>query len=143
MVYSRENFNQLLEEQTVSRSQIDQLKTENRLLQEKIQCLMKKLFGRSSEKLSPDQLELELEELRELQEALELAETKAELAEEEQKNQNAASAKGSMRAFPKICRPKPSLSIRMKLRRIRSCTKRSAKYARKSWMLRRRNSSKS
>ena len=89
MVYTRENFNQLLEEQTVSRSQIDQLKTENRLLQEKIQCLMKRLFGRSSEKLSPDQLELELEELRELQEALELAETKAELAEEEQKESNA------------------------------------------------------
>ena len=76
MVYSREHFNQLLEEQAVSRSQIDELKTENRLLQEKVQCLMKKLFGRSSEKLSPDQLELE--ELRELQEALALAETKAD-----------------------------------------------------------------
>ena len=74
MVYSREHFNPLLEERAVSRSQIDQLKTENRLLQEKIQCLMKRLFGSSSEKLSPDQLELELEELRELQEALELAE---------------------------------------------------------------------
>ena len=44
---------------------------------------MKKLFGRSSEKLSPDQLELELEELRELQAALELAEAKAELTEEQ------------------------------------------------------------
>ena len=48
MVYSRENFDQLLEEQAVSHSQIDQLKSENRLLQEKVQCLMKKLFGRSS-----------------------------------------------------------------------------------------------
>lgn len=77
MVYTRKNFNQLLAENA-------NLKTENRLLQEKIQCLMKKLFGRSSEKLSPDQLELGLEELRELQEALEIAEAKAELAEEEQ-----------------------------------------------------------
>ena len=90
MVYSREHFNQLLEEQAVSRSQIDQLKTENRLLQEKVQCLMKKLFGRSSEKLSPDQLELE--ELRELQEALELAETKAELAEEEKEKSGESEA---------------------------------------------------
>lgn len=76
MVYTRENFNQLLAENA-------NLKSEVNLLQEKVQCLMKKLFGRSSEKLSPDQLELELERLRELQEALELAEAKAELAEEE------------------------------------------------------------
>jgi transposase len=101
MIYSRENFNQLLEEQTVSRSQIDQLKTENRLLQEKIQCLMKRLFGSSSEKLSPDQLELELEELRELQEALELAETKDELAEEEQKESKRAKRKGLDARIPK------------------------------------------
>ena len=101
MIYSRENFNQLLEEQTVSRSQIDQLKTENRLLQEKIQCLMKRLFGRSSEKLSPDQLELELEELRELQEALELVETKAELAEEEQKESRRGKRKGLDARIPK------------------------------------------
>lgn len=101
MVYTRENFNQLLEEQTVSRSQIDQLKTENRLLQEKIQCLMKKLFGRSSEKLSPDQLELELEELRELQEALELAETKAELIEEEQMPSSRGKRKGLDARIPK------------------------------------------
>jgi len=101
MVYTRENFNQLLEEQTVSRSQIDQLKTENRLLQEKIQCLMKRLFGSSSEKLSPDQLELELEELRELQEALELAETKDELAEEEQKESKRGKRKGLDARIPK------------------------------------------
>ena len=75
MVYSRESFNQLLEENT-------NLKSENRLLQEKVQCLMKKLFGRSSERLDPDQLELGLEELRELQEALELAEAQAEQVEE-------------------------------------------------------------
>jgi hypothetical protein len=114
MIYSRENFNQLLEEQTVSRSQIDQLKTENRLLQEKIQCLMKRLFGSSSEKLSPDQLELELEELRELQEALELAETKAELAEEEQKESKRGKRKGLDARIPKDLPTKPSLSIRMK-----------------------------
>lgn len=101
MVYSREHFNQLLEEQAVSRSQIDQLKTENRLLQEKVQCLMKRLFGSSSEKLSPDQLELELEELRELQEALELAETKAELAEEEQKQSKRGKRKGLDARIPK------------------------------------------
>ena len=62
---------------------------------------MKKLFGRSSEKLSPDQLELELEELRELQEALELAETKAELAEEEQKESKRGKRKGLDARIPK------------------------------------------
>jgi transposase len=84
MVFTKENFERLLGEQDGFHQEIARLKTENRLLQEKIQCLMKKLFGRSSEKLSPDQLELGLEELRELQEALEIVEAKAELAEEEQ-----------------------------------------------------------
>lgn len=101
MVYSRENFDQLVEEQAVSRSQIDQLKTENRLLQEKVQCLMKRLFGRSSEKLSPDQLELELEELRELQEALEIAEAKAELAEKEPAVSKRGKRKGLDARIPK------------------------------------------
>lgn len=59
-------------------AEIAELKTENRLLREKVQFLMKKLFGRSSEKLSPDQLELGFEELRELQEALEEAEANIE-----------------------------------------------------------------
>jgi len=94
MVYTRENFNQLLAENA-------NLKSEVNLLQEKVQCLMKKLFGRSSEKLSPDQLELELEELRELQEALELAETKAELAEEEQKESKRGKRKGLDARIPK------------------------------------------
>ncbi|VGO21489.1 hypothetical protein SCARR_03563 [Pontiella sulfatireligans] len=94
MVYTRENFNQLLAENA-------SLKSEVNLLQEKVQCLMKKLFGRSSEKLSPDQLELELEELRELQEALELAETKAELAEEEQKESKRGKRKGLDARIPK------------------------------------------
>ena len=62
---------------------------------------MKRLFGSSSEKLSPDQLELELEELRELQEALELAETKAELAEEEQKESKRGKRKGLDARIPK------------------------------------------
>ncbi|VGO18784.1 IS66 family transposase [Pontiella sulfatireligans] len=101
MVYSRVHFNQLLEEQAISRSQIDQLKTENRLLQEKVQCLMKRLFGSSSEKLSPDQLELELEEFRELQEALDLAESKTELAEEEQKQSKRGKRKGLDARIPK------------------------------------------
>ena len=94
MVYTRENFNQLLAENA-------NLKSEVNLLQEKVQCLMKKLFGRSSEKLSPDQLELELEELRELQEALELAEAKAELAEEEPKESKRGKRKGLDARIPK------------------------------------------
>jgi len=94
MVYTRENFNQLLAENA-------NLKSEVSLLQQKVQCLMKKLFGRSSEKLSPDQLELELEELRELQEALELAETKAELIEEEQKESKRGKRKGLDARIPK------------------------------------------
>jgi transposase len=94
MVYTRENFNQLLAENA-------NLKSEVNLLQEKVQCLMKKLFGRSSEKLSPDQMELELEELRELQEALELAETKAELAEEEQVPSKRGKRKGLDARIPK------------------------------------------
>ena len=94
MVYTRENFNQLLAENA-------NLKSEVNLLQEKVQCLMKKLFGRSSEKLSPDQLELELEELRELQEALELAEAKVELVEEEQKESKRGKRKGLDARIPK------------------------------------------
>ncbi len=62
---------------------------------------MKKLFGRSSEKLSPDQMEFELEELRELQEALEIAEAKAELAEEEQKESKRGKRKGLDARIPK------------------------------------------
>jgi transposase len=84
MVFTRENFDQLLDERTGLRSEIDQLKTETRLLQEKVQFLMKKLFGRSSERLNPDQLQLALEDLRGLQEALELAETQVDEAEETQ-----------------------------------------------------------
>ncbi|VGO19506.1 IS66 family transposase [Pontiella sulfatireligans] len=94
MVFSRENFDQLLGENA-------NLKSEVSLLQEKVQCLMKKLFGRSSEKLSPDQLMLELEELRELQEALELAETKAELAEEEPAASKRGKRKGLDARVPK------------------------------------------
>lgn len=84
MVFTKENFERMLGERDGFHREIARLETENRLLQEKIQCLMKRLFGRSSEKLSPDQLELGLEELRELQEALEAAEAVAELAEEGQ-----------------------------------------------------------
>ena len=76
---SAENFNQLLAENA-------NLKTEIVLLREKIQYLLKKLFGRSSEKLDPDQMQLALEELGELQEVLEQVETEAE--EEEEKPQS-------------------------------------------------------
>lgn len=81
MVFTQEHFDRLADEGMVLRSENDQLKAENLLLREKIQYLMKKLFGRSSEKLNPDQLQLALEELRELQEALDLAETEAEAEE--------------------------------------------------------------
>ena len=67
MEASAENMDRLLEEQTVLRQENTRLKTEVKLLQEKVQCLMKKLFGRSSERLDPAQLGLE--ELRELQQA--------------------------------------------------------------------------
>jgi transposase len=83
MVFTRENFNQLFSERTVLHSENEQLKIEIRLLQEKVQYLMKKLFGRSSEKLSPDQMLLALEELGELQEALELAETEEPIEQQE------------------------------------------------------------
>jgi transposase len=78
MVVMREKFDQLLNEHTVLRSENDQLKTEIRLLQEKLQCLIKKVFGRSSERLSPDQMELAFEALQDLQAELELAEDQAE-----------------------------------------------------------------
>ncbi len=94
MVSARENFNKLLAENANQKVEIN-------LLQEKVQCLMKRLFGRGSEKFSPDQLELELEELRDLQEALELAETKAELAEEEQKESKRGKRKGLDARIPK------------------------------------------
>ncbi len=66
MHFSRENFDQLLEERTAWQTEGPQLKTENKLLHEKVQYLMKKLFGRSSEKLRPDQMELLFEELRDV-----------------------------------------------------------------------------
>jgi len=71
MVFSKESFDRLLNERKTLGSEIEQLKVENKLLNEKIQFLMKKLFGKSSEKLNPDQLQLALEELNELQQALE------------------------------------------------------------------------
>ena len=78
MDFNRENFNQLLVERTSLSAENSQLKTEVRLLREKVQYLLKKLFGRSSEKLNPDQMELLLEELQDVQEALERAEEKLE-----------------------------------------------------------------
>ena len=57
MQFSRENFDQLLEERTACHSKIDQQDIEIRLLQETVTCLMTKRFGRSSQKLSPDRME--------------------------------------------------------------------------------------
>lgn len=82
MDFNRENFDLMVKERTALDTENDQLKTENRFLKEKVQHLLKKLFGRSSEKLSPDQMELLLDELQETQEALEAAE-EAELNEAE------------------------------------------------------------
>lgn len=75
MDFNRENFEMLQSENA-------DLKVEIRLLHEKVKYLLKKLFGRSSEKLSPDQMELAFEELREVQNALDEAEEKLEQAEE-------------------------------------------------------------
>jgi len=82
MVFTRGNFDQLLNERMGLRSENDQLKTEIFLLQEKVQFLMKKLFGRSSERLNPDQLQLALEELQGLQEELDAAMAQSEEEEE-------------------------------------------------------------
>jgi len=84
MVYTREHFDQLLDERTGLRVENDQLKTEILLLKEKVHFLMKKLFGRSSERLNPDQMQLALEELAELQVALELAEEQTDKEDEPQ-----------------------------------------------------------
>lgn len=82
MDFNRKNFELMVKEHSSLNTEIGQLKTENRLLKEKIQYLLKKLFGRSSEKLSPDQMELLFEELHELQDALDEAEETLEQAEE-------------------------------------------------------------
>ena len=74
----RKKFDLLLEECRELRSEVDQLKTEKSLLQEKLQYLLKNLFGRSSERLNPDQMELALEELRGLQAEIERSEDQAE-----------------------------------------------------------------
>ena len=82
MDFNRENFDLMVKERTALTTENDQLKIEVKLLHEKVQYLIKKLFGRSSEKLIPDQMELLFEELHELQEALEDAEEMLEQAEE-------------------------------------------------------------
>jgi len=79
MDFSRDNFEQLLTENAT-------FKAENRLLKEKVQYLLNKLFGPSCEKMSPDQMELAFEELRELQDALDEVGEKFEEAEAEEKS---------------------------------------------------------
>lgn len=82
MVFTREGFDRLVGGGLVLRSENDRLETEILLLKEKVDFLLKKLFGRSPERIDPDQMQLAPEELAELQEALEVAET--EEAEESQ-----------------------------------------------------------
>ena len=82
MDLNRENFTQLLENRDELRSENARLKAENKELRAKVQYLIKKLFGRSSEKLNPDQMELLFEELRELQDALDASDEKLEELEE-------------------------------------------------------------
>ena len=86
MDFNRKNFTQLLEKTAaldVVQSENEQLKVEVKLLREKVQYLLKKLFGRKSEKLNPDQMELLFAELYELQEALDESEVKLEELNEE------------------------------------------------------------
>lgn len=85
MDFNRENFNQLLENERGYQALIDEQNTEIKILNEKVQYLLKKLFGKSSEKLNAEQMELALEELKDLQEALEEAEEKSEELEEQKK----------------------------------------------------------
>jgi transposase len=78
MDFNRENFDLMLKERTVLSAENGQLKTEIKLLHEKVKYLLHKMFGRSSEKLDPDQMELLFEELREMQDAIDEAEEKLE-----------------------------------------------------------------
>ncbi len=90
MDLTREHFDQLINEGVLLRSENDRLETENLLLKEKVDFLLKKLFGRSSEKLDPDQMQLAFDELAELQDALELLDADEmetdDTEEEEQEN---------------------------------------------------------
>jgi transposase len=80
MDFNRENFDKLLAKNS------DQ-EVEIRLLHEKVRYLMKKMFGRSSEKMSPDQMELAFEELREVQDALDEATERLEELGEQKESQ--------------------------------------------------------
>ena len=84
MVFSRESFDRLLDERKALGVENEQLRIQVKLLNEKIQFLMKRLFGKSSEKLNPDQMQLAFEELNELQQALEA--TMEEPVEEERES---------------------------------------------------------
>ncbi|VGO11747.1 hypothetical protein PDESU_04820 [Pontiella desulfatans] len=79
MEFNRENFDKLLAQNTDQQVEI-------RLLHEKVRYLMNKIFGRSSEKLTPDQMELAFEELREMQDALDEAEEKLEELDEKKES---------------------------------------------------------
>jgi len=76
MDFNRENFDKLLAQNTDQQIEI-------RLLHEKVRYLMNKMFGRSSEKLTPEQMELAFEELREVQDALDEATEKLEELDED------------------------------------------------------------
>lgn len=78
MDFSREKFDQLHAEN-------EQLKSDNKALKERIQYLLNKLFGRSSEKLSPDQMEL-FDELCSQLDQLEPTEEDSEVAEDQKES---------------------------------------------------------
>ena len=83
MDFNRENFDLLLEKSAsveTLESENVQLKMDNKQLKERIQYLLRKLFGRSSEKLSPDQMEL-FDELCSQLDQLEQADEKPESEE--------------------------------------------------------------
>lgn len=90
MDFNRKNFEMLLEENRENATALEEVQTENnrlkteiKLLHEKVKYLLNKLFGRSSEKLGPDQMELLFEELREVHGALDEATEKLEDLKEE------------------------------------------------------------
>lgn len=86
MDFNRENFDLMVKERTALSAENTQLKTEIKLLHEKVKYLLNKLFGRSSEKLNPDQMELLFEQLREMQDALDEATEKLEELKEEKES---------------------------------------------------------
>ena len=87
MDFSRKNFDQLLEDRTLLTSENERLKNEIKILSEKMKYLLKRLFGRKSEKLSPDQMELLLDEISEVQAELDQVEQQLDEQDEPKQSQ--------------------------------------------------------